>query len=75
MAEDKVKTCGTNYKIPILYHKFQEKEWTAVLASWPLDGRNFSYFQSNLPHRSLQRRYLSPAQTIYWRLSSTISGN
>lgn len=56
--------CTTNSK---------RKSGLLLLASWPLDGRNFSYFQSNLPLRSLQRRYLSPAQTIYWRLSSTIS--
>lgn len=44
-----------------------------LLASWPLDGRNFSSFQSNLPLLSLQRLYLSPVQTVYWRLSSTLS--
>lgn len=64
------KTCGTNYKIPILHHKFQEREWTAVARILAFGWQKFQFFPVQ-PLHSLQRLYLSPVQTlIYWRLSS-----
>lgn len=58
------RTCGTNYKIPILL----------LLTSLPLDGCSFSSLQSNLPFHSLQKLYHAQVQTtFYWSLSFTIS--
>ncbi|XP_055026977.2 uncharacterized protein [Misgurnus anguillicaudatus] len=42
------KTCGTNYKIPILYHKFQEKEWTAVARILAFGWQKFQLFPVQL---------------------------
>lgn len=42
------KTCGTNYKIPILHHKFQEKEWTAVARILAFGWQKFQFFPVQL---------------------------
>lgn len=40
----RTKTCGTNYKIPILHHKFQEREWTAVARILAFEWQKFQFF-------------------------------
>jgi len=42
------KTCVTNYKIPILHHKFQEKEWTAVARILAFGWQKFQFFPVQL---------------------------
>ena len=38
------KTCGTNCKIPILHHKFQERERTAVACILAFGWQQFQFF-------------------------------
>ncbi|CAK6980758.1 uncharacterized protein si:ch73-30l9.1 [Scomber scombrus] len=42
------KTCGTNYKIPFLHHKFQDKEWTAVACILAFGWQKFQFFPVKL---------------------------
>ncbi|KAA8594380.1 hypothetical protein FQN60_005214 [Etheostoma spectabile] len=66
MAEDKVTTpTTTTTRSQFCTTNSKRKSGQLLVVSWLLDGRNFSSFQSNLPFCSLQKRYLSPAQTIY----------
>lgn len=42
------KTCGTTYKIPVLHHKFKEREWTAVARILAFGWQKFQFFPVQL---------------------------
>ena len=42
------KTCGTTYKIPLLHHKFKEREWAAVARILAFGWQKFKFFPVQL---------------------------